>query len=361
LESTIQYANSFAIILLISILVSLYHYSSTKSNVSLSLVCINSIGLLLTYSRSVWVIWLLGVVTLIIIIPNLRNLKSILYIVLSHFFALVSAIVIQKDILFFMNRLTSIHSSAPEFQIRFVYWKDSIGILSKYWLGGTGGGGWAVLQHQFQSQQYFVKFIHNHYLQVIIDVGLIGGLMALLLIGMFYFRSFLSLSNSQESITDIRALLLFSSVLLVHAAFDFDLTYPIIMAFFICIIFSLNWSIKEIPLTSLYSKCITLFPAVALFCILIWIGTGYSERNAGAKLSIEGQFSAAEVRLQRASEFIPWSSTIYYELAKNQVRWGNESKDAEKYNNAKTFLDIALSKTPEQQTYRRLYEQMNRH
>lgn len=40
--------------------------------------------------------------------------------------------------------------------------------------GGMGGGGWSLLQHEYQSQEYFVRFIHNHYLQVLLDVGVIG-------------------------------------------------------------------------------------------------------------------------------------------------------------------------------------------
>ncbi|WP_168123641.1 hypothetical protein [Paenibacillus sp. HB172176] len=76
LESTIQYANALAILLLITILISMLFHTHFHPKILFPLLILNTTGLLLTFSRSVWILWLLSVIALIMITPSLRSLET---------------------------------------------------------------------------------------------------------------------------------------------------------------------------------------------------------------------------------------------------------------------------------------------
>ncbi|WJH37106.1 O-antigen ligase family protein [Paenibacillus sp. CC-CFT747] len=47
-------------------------------------------------------------------------------------------------------------------------------MIRDYWLRGAGGGGWSVQYYQYASKDYYVKYVHNQYLQVALDIGVFG-------------------------------------------------------------------------------------------------------------------------------------------------------------------------------------------
>lgn len=57
LESSIGYANTLALLLVIAILGAAIHYARRFRVFDLLLIAINTMGLLLTFSRSMWVLW----------------------------------------------------------------------------------------------------------------------------------------------------------------------------------------------------------------------------------------------------------------------------------------------------------------
>jgi hypothetical protein len=62
---------------------------------------------------------------------------------------------------------------------RFEMFRDAAKIIRDYPLLGTGGGGWAALYQGYQdkplnSKPYFSSEVHNHFLQVWIEAGILG-------------------------------------------------------------------------------------------------------------------------------------------------------------------------------------------
>lgn len=62
---------------------------------------------------------------------------------------------------------------------RFEMFRDAIKIIRDYPLFGTGGGGWAALYQGYQdrplnNRPYFSSEVHNHFLQVWIEAGILG-------------------------------------------------------------------------------------------------------------------------------------------------------------------------------------------
>jgi len=57
---------------------------------------------------------------------------------------------------------------------RFELFSDAVKVIKDYPLFGLGGGGWAAVYKSYQDQPYDSREVHNHYLQVWIEAGIIG-------------------------------------------------------------------------------------------------------------------------------------------------------------------------------------------
>ena len=356
LESTLQYANALAIVCLTGLLVSMLNYAGKQSRLSLVLLTVNAAGLLLTFSRSVWVLWLLSAAVLVLVIPQLRKMSSIIYLSAGHLAGVLIAMLIKQDALFFLNRVSSIQTNTAEFQIRLVYWKDSIAIIRDYWWGGTGGGGWTVLQNSYQSQPYYVKFIHNHYIQILLDIGVLGGLSLLTLIGLFYFGAFKRLKGcSGLESNAVRGLLIIVTVLLLHAGFDFDLTYPLLFALLICFMLAAVSQGRDVSIGAV-AKASTVAAAAVISVFFIWLGIAYQWKEQGVRAVRANELQSALGYLAKAEQALPWSSSILYETAKLYVHMGNQSGDLAHYRAAEAKLTEAAGKVQGKAVYEELLE-----
>lgn len=361
LESTMQYANSLAIILLVSILISLLSFARTKARSNLFLMAVNAVGLLLTFSRSVWVLWLISVVMMLVFIKPLRNKLSILTVAAYHLGSLVIAMLIKQDALFFLNRVSSIQTQTSEFQIRLVYWKDSVKMLQDYLLGGSGGGGWAVLQHIYQSKAYFVKFIHNHYVQVLLDVGLIGGIVWLTVIGIFYKDAISQLKRGDdERQYSVQGILIVATVMLLHAGFDFDLNFPLVFGMLLYLMLLLAPQGTSYDWTRL-NRAAAVSAALIGTIFFIWLSTGYLWKEQGMRAVRNNDWVYAQEKFAHADNVIPWSASILYESAKVDVLKGNDSGDERYYSSATAKLKKASQRVPQQKLYSELIEAINKH
>lgn len=61
-------------------------------------------------------------------------------------------------------------------QERWLFFQDSFVLWMDHFWFGTGGGGWAALFEGYKSYPYISTQVHNFYLQTLVEVGLIGGL-----------------------------------------------------------------------------------------------------------------------------------------------------------------------------------------
>jgi O-antigen ligase len=360
LESTLQYANALALILLAGILISMLSFAKAPSNLQLILLIINAVGLLLTFSRSVWILWLISAAAAILLIPQLRTKKSMIYVAACHLASLIIAMVIKQDVLFFLNRVASIQTKTSEFQIRLVYWKDSFQMFMDYMWGGTGGGGWTVLQYAYQSQQYFVKFIHNHYVQVFLDIGLIGGLCWLAVIAVFV-KNGLPLLKSVGSAKDVedKGLFIIITVMLLHAGFDFDLIFPLILTLLISLMLLMPQKVMALEVKGVKLAAAGTAAIIAAF-FFGWMAAGYHWKEQAVRAVRANDLGYAQEQLKRAESAIPWSSSILYESAKIYVRMGNDSGDPSDYELAEGELLKAKQMVPEQKLYTDLLESINK-
>ncbi len=120
---------------------------------------------------------------------------------------------------------------------RSAFYKDSIQMIQDYPLLGAGGGGWAALYEKYQSNPYTSRQTHSFFLQYLLEVGMIGlGLLLILLIYIFhqFIRSY-RLSDPSNRHSHMLFYIFIVSLLL-HSTIDFELSYALLSAIvFLCL------------------------------------------------------------------------------------------------------------------------------
>lgn len=124
------------------------------------------------------------------------------------------------------SRFQSISSKEESSQLRLAFYKDGFKVIKDYPILGTGGGGWLTLYQMYQSSLYWTTQAHNYFLQMWIEVGIVGlGLFiaSLLLLVYKLFRRYKDIESENNKIL---LFTIFTAVfgILVHAFMDFDLS-----------------------------------------------------------------------------------------------------------------------------------------
>ncbi|UVI31655.1 O-antigen ligase family protein [Paenibacillus spongiae] len=98
---------------------------------------------------------------------------------------------------------------------RMLFYQDAFKLFLEAPLFGRGGDTWQVLFTQMQSQPYVGSEVHSGYLELLLDIGLVGAAVFAVVLGALLLRVF----------RHDRAGLIPLAVLLFHAAADFDMSF----------------------------------------------------------------------------------------------------------------------------------------
>ncbi|MFK7697639.1 O-antigen ligase family protein [Paenibacillus sp. HJGM_3] len=370
LESTFEYANALAIYLLVALFLAIFLYLKFKGKTYFVLMAILSSGLLLTMSRSVWVLWGMALLIGLMMFREARARPVLSGVAVAHISGYLIAAAVRTDFLFWWQRVKSIQPETSEFRIRLVYWKDSLSIVRDFWLGGTGGGGWSVLLTQYRSQLYYVRYVHNHYIQLALDAGIIGLIVFLLAIAAFYWtglRQIRSKGASQESVFWMKAAMLLAGVMLLHAGFDFDLEFPLLLGLLFFVMSAPYATGKKEIAKPIWSKAkmrvavpLATVVTVPVVAFMLWLGAGYGFKERAIQLADMKEWEQAQASFERSSAMIPWSHTIHYESAKAWVRQSNETGDLRSLELASEELSQAMRRVPKEDLYQSLRIDINK-
>lgn len=122
----------------------------------------------------------------------------------------------------FQNISLKEHSS----QARIAFYKDAFKVIKDYPILGAGGGGWLTLYQMYQSYLYWTTQAHNYFLQMWIEVGIVGlGLFVAAILVLMY-KLFKSYRATESESNKIFISVIFTAVIgiLGHAFMDFDLS-----------------------------------------------------------------------------------------------------------------------------------------
>jgi len=217
----IQYANTWAIVVLSAILV----YLTLEMKPWQEVIGFSILGttLLMTMSRSVILITCFTMVYLLI-------KKKLKY---SFWMGLGLSVVISKGLIGWIkletvfDRLSQMSPKASEWQTRLLYYEDALHMIWDRPFGyGTFGYYYAQRAYQTGSM-YHVRYVHSSLLQSFLDIGVLGGVtLAAFMVYIVFIKKYDGMNK------------LVVMVLLLHSLSDITLQFPYI--WLLILIFSTN-------------------------------------------------------------------------------------------------------------------------
>ncbi len=266
LAGILQYPNTYALLCLISLIVLLNRESIKLREILIALVLV--FGILYSGSRTVFALTLLS---LAVMLFRIRSKKIKLAIVGFSFVAAVLAVLyaVLTNSADTVLRLTRFSLSDSSVLGRFLYVKDALPTIAKRPFG-LGYMGYYFLQGSFKTGVYSVMYIHNDFVQVLLDIGWVP-------FAVFAIAIIKSLFSKNISFTRKFALVIFS----LHSLLDFNLQFSAMLMLFVLLL-DFN-SGREIKVT----KCEGISFALGLSVL----GSAYL--GVGSFLHFIGKYEAA--------------------------------------------------------------------
>ena len=222
----LQYANTFALFLLIGIIVAGYSHEKKWKVIIYNIILL--FGILVSGCRTVQVLALLNYIIMIVKQKELR-----IYFIALVLLAIAGTItyVLITGNFNTIGRYLTISTASRSLQERLLYYKDAIPLILRYPFG-LGYMGYSYIQPQIQTGIYQASFVHNDFFQMALDIGIIPVILLVIAI----IKSLISKDNSL-------VFKLFLITIALHLLIDFDLQFMII---FLILVMTLNlWDGKE--------------------------------------------------------------------------------------------------------------------
>ena len=185
LSGFFQYANTSALFFSIGIIVLIHHWKEQKKIVfSILQMSFLVAGVLLTGSRSVLIFMMAWGTYYAVKTPKFRKPFVITVVMLAF---LLGVYVIFTGNTQNVGRIFSSFTSNSTLWGRLLYYRDAILLLTKKYYG-LGRLGYYYSQGTFQSGVYHTKFVHNDYLQLALDYGIVTLILLLIFLGWQFYR-----------------------------------------------------------------------------------------------------------------------------------------------------------------------------
>lgn len=236
---------------------------------------------------------------------------------------------------------SGIFSRESSMALRFEHYNDALKIIRDYPIFGIGAGGWAALYKSYQVIDYPTTEVHNHYLQVWIDSGILGFLsfMAIWItaIASFIWVRFNSNIDNQK-IKKLRTAIMMPLIaLLLHSAIDFNLSYGLVSIALFCLLGSFSvtdrllddgagnlyglWK-RRVVIKSYYQKIqLPLLIGLLVTALLIaLLSTFFYSGGITAEKAVQagkvGNLKSAEALFLEAAEYDPFEASNHLNLSR---------------------------------------------
>lgn len=205
---TFGYANTYALFILLALIVLLETFNQRKSYVNIIITVILLSGMWFSGSRYTWVLTFICLIIYAFHKKEMRKYTSIVIAVLAAATMLAGVLFKNSETIgrFFSTNLSTLYG-------RFLYWQDGLMLAVKHPFG-MGYLGYYYKETQIQTGVYTVRFVHNDWLQLILDIGFIP----FLIIAAFLLKVLCS-----KSYKFINKLLIFT--IAVHSFMEFDMEH----------------------------------------------------------------------------------------------------------------------------------------
>ncbi len=243
----------------------------------------------------------------------------------------------------FYNRIYSF-SRDRNIDRRYELFQDAIKVIKDYPLTGTGGGGFAALYHAYQDQFYYSREVHNHFLQVWVEAGVIGflayiGIWLSLLVA--YFKNLLNKKITRREKLLWTASLMPILALGAHSMIDWNFSMAAVGIFLFTLFGAARsmdrtaWfkrSSKQSGGSNYYSWVIgagAIITGIALLIFTLVLLSGLKSAMRSQDLLSIGNIKTASLEMEKAIWQDPYRASSFHNLsvlAKDQFeRTGNQS------------------------------------
>lgn len=206
-----QYPNTYALFMLICLLVAVYRIDLKKIEwLDMCSIFAALAGIYLSGSRTVVV---LAVLAAFLVFISKKELRKYGILGLGFFVILVAILAFCGYGAEIFSRFVSMTENASTFWGRLLYARDGVKIIAAHPFG-MGYYGYYFVQQEMQTGVYSVVNAHNEFLQIMLDIGILP---ALLMYGAII-RSVISKNVPERN----RLILL---VILLHSLFDYDFQF----------------------------------------------------------------------------------------------------------------------------------------
>jgi len=209
-----------------------------------------------------------------------------------------------------IERIDSINFNASELAERFIFYKDSLHILSENFLFGIGPGGWASRQFEFQTSISAAEYVHSSFFQFAVNWGIVGLIMFGLLI---LYPTVLGVLKFRTQ-CEIRLPVIINIIMFCHSMLDFNFEIPFVfMVFLANNLIILHECAKPIQV-KINKPLFRTFGAAAVIIILLNIPILISEMffTLGLNDYYAKRFQEAERKLNVSSALNLVNSNSFY-------------------------------------------------
>ncbi|TDF96202.1 O-antigen ligase family protein [Paenibacillus piri] len=255
------------------------------------------------------------------------------------------------------TRIENINFQQHSVLERGTFYSDAIKLFKDYPVSGAGGGAWSALYEKYQNNPYVSRQAHNFFLQYLVEVGIIGLIVLLFMIGwIFYLFIRNQLKNDSESNNPRFIFYIVTISLLIHSMIDFDLSYVYLgILLFLC----LGAMISNIDVGQLSGKWTAInkykwiYPSVLIIFALVMFF------NSTQLLNANSNFRAADSLGQNNKSineiFVPLNNALSQHPYHPQyadfkidilLQAYSQTKDERYYNDATALIQQTLQREP---------------
>lgn len=258
IDGLFQYANTWSLYLLFCFIWILHSHSEEKYRKISKIFCLLTlfVGLLLTGSRSGLILFL-GVMLHYGYLNRKKEVFKKVFLIGTVFFVATMVLVnmITENLLFY--RISQLVTSSSSVNGRLLYWLDGISMLKDNPFG-IGKEGYFYLQPLYQSGIYTVLYIHNEYLQIFLEGGILAGIGFLML-------PLAILNQKNLELREKIIVIVFS----LHFFIDFDTQFFVMVALLLFMV-EKEKTVKFIPNKTLLFPPLILISMTFLYFSLVY-------------------------------------------------------------------------------------------
>ena len=259
------------------------------------------IGILMTGSRTTFIITTIYIIYLCFRKENrYRKIYGITYAVILLLLGIY--VLITKNIET-IGRIFTISMDSSTLLGRILYWKDGLNLLLEN-IFGYGYMGYSYKIYEIQTGMYYTKFVHNDYLQIALDIGIIP----LVIFIIFLVKSLFSKNNSK-----LNKIILIA--IIIHMFLEFDLQFMII--FYILLICLEEKSYKGYEIEKSITSYLTIGIVILVYgyygvaCFMNYI------KQDKIAINMLGNFTEAKINVMNSTENINTANRLADEILEN--------------------------------------------